>query len=195
MTHSGARVNRRGCIAARTAPGPGLRAAGARARLAGWCGAAAVAGAMGCGGPPQAAAPEPGRDPARTVEAFLDAAARRDHAAMAGLFGTGTGPIGEQGGGVGCAVRRLGSWLGLGERCLAAAEIALRMDLMARILAHASYRMGTAVEVVGHGRPASRVEVALDVGGGRVVAVPFVVIRADNGRWLVTEVELERLTG
>ena len=31
--------------------------------------------------------------------------------------------------------------------------------------------------------------------GGGGVAVPFVVIRADNGRWLVTEVELERLTG
>lgn len=160
-----------------------------------WCAVVAVAGAMGCGGPPETAAPEPGRGPAGTVEAFLDAAARRDHAAMAGLFGTGAGPIGEQGSPAACGLRRLGSWFGVGERCLAAGEIELRMDLMARILAHASHRMGPAVEVVGHGRPASRIEVAIEVGGGRVVGVPFVVIRADTGRWLVTEVELGRLTG
>ena len=161
----------------------------------GWCGAAALLGVLACGGPPEVAAPAPERGPAGTVEAFLDAAARRDHAAMAGLFGTGAGPIGEQGSGAGCGLRRLGSWIGLGERCLAAAEIELRMDLMARVLAHVSYRMGAAADVVGRGRSASRIEVAVDVGGGRVVAVPFVVIRANDGRWLVTEVGLERLTG
>ena len=164
-------------------------------RVPGWCGAAALVGALGCGGPPEIAAPAPERGPAGTVEAFLDAAARRDHAAMAGLFGTGDGPVGEQGSAFACGLRRMGSWIGLGARCLAAGEIELRMDLMARILAHASYRMGTAVEVVGRGRPASRIEVAVDVGGGREVAVPFVVIRANDGRWLVTEVGLERLTG
>lgn len=161
----------------------------------GWCGAAVLVGALGCGRAPEIAAPAPEGGPARIVEAFMDAAARRDHAVMAGLFGTGAGPVAEQGSAFACGLRRLGSWIGLGARCLAAAEIELRMDLMARVLAHASYRMGAAVEVVGRGRPASRIEVAVDVGDGRVVAVPFVVIRADDGRWLVTEVGLERLTG
>ncbi|MDE2794701.1 MAG: hypothetical protein OXL34_07780 [Gemmatimonadota bacterium] len=147
----------------------------------------------GTPGPPPG--PDPSREPERVVAGFLDAANRRDHAAMASRFGTGDGPIGERGGAIGCAFRRVGSWIGLGERCLTAAEVELRMDLMAALLAHQSYRMGPQEEVAGRGRPARRIEVELDTVAARGVTVPFVLIWTGDGRWLVEEVDLGRLTG
>ena len=154
----------------------------------------------GCGGtaahdplgPPPG--PNPSLEPVRVVAEFLDAAKRRDHAEMAARFGTGDGPIGERGSAVGCAFRRMGSWIGLGEPCLTASEVELRMDVIAGILAHESYRVGAEDGVVGRGRPAARVEVEV-VTGGRGVVVPFVVIQADDGRWLVEEVGLGGLVG
>lgn len=125
---------------------------------------------------------------------FLDAADRRDHAAMASRFGTADGPIGDRGGAVGCAFRRAGSWIGLGERCLGRDDVELRMDLIATVLAHESYRVGAEEEVVGRGRPAARVEVEV-MTRGRGVVVPFVVIRARDGGWLVAEVGLGALVG
>ena len=98
--------------------------------------------------------PDPSLERARVVAEFLDAAARRDHAAMASRFGTGDGPIGERGGAVGCALRRAGSWMGLGERCLGRPEVELRMDVIATVLAHEAYRVG--VEVGGGGTGAAR---------------------------------------
>lgn len=158
-----------------------------------------VAAAAGCGPAVRdAAAPPPGPDPApahvRVVAEFLDAAGRRDHGAMAARFGTGGGPIGETGGAVGCAFRRVGSWIGLGDRCLRRAEVELRMDVIAAVLAHESYRLGAEAAVVGRGRAAARVEVEV-VTEGRVAVVPFVVIRADDGRWLVEEVLLGGVLG
>ena len=153
----------------------------------------------GCGGAAahvanQPPAPDSSLEPTRVVAEFLDAAKRRDHAAMASRFGTGDGPIGETGGAFGCAFRRVGSWIGLGEPCLSRAEVELRMDVIATVLAHESYRVGAEEGVVGRGRPASRVEVEV-VTGGRGVVVPFVVIRADDGRWLVEEVGLGGVVG
>ena len=169
--------------------GPGVR-------LAPWVMVAVV----GCGGTAahDSLAPPPGLNPSlepvRVVVGFLDAAKRRDHGEMAARFGTGDGPIGERGSAVGCAFRRVGSWIGLGEPCLAASEVELRMDVIARVLAHESYRVGAEDGVVGRGRPAARVEVVV-VTGGRGVVVPFVVIQADDGRWLVEEVGLGGLVG
>lgn len=154
------------------------------------CGGAAVHGASD----PPRAAPDPGLEPVRAVAEFLGAANRRDHAAMALHFGTGDGPIGETGGTVGCAFRRVGSWIGLGERCLSRAEVELRMDLIATVLVHESYRVVAGEGVVGRGRPAARVEVEMVVGG-RAVVVPLVVIRADDGRWLVEDVGLGGMVG
>lgn len=152
----------------------------------------------GCAGAPARDTPGPplGPDPepARAVAEFLDAANRRDHAAMAARFGTAGGPIGETGGAIGCALRRVGSWIGLGERCLRRAEVELRMDLIATVLVHESYRVRAEEGVVGKGRPAVRVEVEV-VKGGRRVVVPFVVIRTDDGRWLVEEVGLRSMVG
>lgn len=173
---------------------------GGRRRACGVALAGALAGVAGCGGGGvradlgAGAGIAPPAGPAAVAEAFLAAAGRRDHAAMAELFGTADGPIGEQGSAFGCGVRRVGSWLGLGERCLTAGEIERRMDLMARLLAHESRRVGAESAVVGLGRPAARVEVEMDVGGG-VVVVPFVAILTDDGRWLVEEVGLGGLVG
>ena len=159
-----------------------------------------VAAAAGCGraAARDAAVPPPGPDPApghvRVVAEFLDAAGRRDHGAMAARFGTGGGPIGETGGAVGCAFRRAGSWIGLGDRCLRRAEVELRMDVIAAVLAHESYRLGAEAAVAGRGRGAAPGEgEGVREGGGAGVAV--VVIRADDGRWLVEEVVLGGVLG
>ncbi len=159
----------------------------------------AAAAVAGCGmsasnnGLRSPSAPDPTPGYVRVVAEFLEAAGRRDHGAMAARFGTGGGPIGETGGAFGCAFRRVGSWVGLGDRCLRRAEAELRMDVIARVLAHESYRVEGEEGVVGRGRAAVRVRVEV-VTGGRGVVVPFVVIRADDGRWLVEEVGLGRLT-
>ncbi len=129
------------------------------------------------------------------MAAFLDAANRRDHGAMASRFGTAAGPIGDRGGTLGCALRKAGSWVGLGDRCLTAREVELRMDLVAAILAHRSYRVRGQATVAGRGRPATRIEVEMDTATKPRVLVPFVLICAEDGAWLVKEVGLERLTG
>ena len=162
------------------------------AALAG--GGAVLAASLGCGGSREIGGPEPAEAPGRAVTVFLDAAKRGDHAAMARTFGTAAGPIGDRGSAFGCGMRRVGSWIGLGRPCIAAGEIERRMDLMAGILAHESYRVGAASDVVGLGRPAARIVVEMDVGRG-VVVVPFVVILTDDGSWLVEEVGLGGLVG
>lgn len=161
---------------------------------------ALLAAAAGCGGGPRPdAGPAPGSgrpvEPGDIVAEFLDAANSRDHVAMARLFGTERGPIGEVGSAFGCGLRRAGSWIGLGEPCVTAQEIELRMDVIARILAHRSRRVGSPAVVAGRGRPAARVEVEMAVRGGEVVRVPFVLIQAERHGWLVEQVELGRLTG
>ncbi len=154
----------------------------------------------GCGGRPASGAgpasvPGPPAAPGEVVVAFLEASNRRDHAAMAGLFGTAAGPVGEPGSAVGCGLRRLGSWIGLGDPCVGARDVELRMDVIARILAHGSRRVGPAVAVAGRGRPATLIEVEMAVRDGETVRVPFVLIHAEGHGWLVEQVELGRLTG
>ena len=155
---------------------------------------AAVAQAPEHGIAPQDAAPG-AEAPVLAVNRFLDAASQRDHAAMAALFGTAGGPIGDQGGAFGCGLRRVGSWVGLGDRCLDWAAIELRMDVMARLLAHDAYRVVRSEGVAGRAAPSFLVEVAVTPKGGEAAQVPFVVIQAKGGRWLVAEVGLGRLAG
>lgn len=155
--------------------------------LGGCGGGLAVTGGPGGGSGLEAAAPA---DPVEVVEAFLVAAGRRDHAGMARHFGTAGGPIGDRGGTVACGFLRVGSWIGVGDRCLTGREVELRMDLIAAILAHQSYRVGAWEVVAGKGRRAVRVEVEVDAAGRRSVVVPFVVIESGDGRWLVEEVGL-----
>lgn len=141
----------------------------------------------------------PPGEPSEAVIRFVDAAARRDHAAMAQLFGTWEGPTGGDRGAFACALRRLGSWLRLSSACPVRAEVELRMDLMASILARAAYRVRGESPVAGRERPAVRVVVeARPAGAGPGASgfeVPFVVVKSRDGRWLVQEVALDRLTG
>jgi len=108
-----------------------------------------LAAVAGCGGTAGQIGPAPPPEPARAVEMFLEAAGRRDHAAMARLFGTVDGPIGDRGGTLGCAFRKAGSWIRLGERCLEAREVELRMYVIAAILRHDTYRVRSEEAVAG----------------------------------------------
>lgn len=159
--------------------------------------------AWACGGatPARTPSPAPGlptpeapAGPSEVVESFLEAAARRDLTRMARSFGTGDGPVAETGGAAGCALRRLGSWVGLAEACPRWADVELRMDLLAAVLDPAAYRVRGEEQVAGRERPTVRVLVDLSTGGREAPGVPFVVVLARNGSWLVQEIEVERLT-
>ena len=141
-----------------------------------------------------AATASPHVGPAATVERFLAAAALRDHVAMAHLFGTASGPVADPGGAVTCFARSLGRWLRIAAPCASWDEVELRMDLIARVLAHESFRVVHSEAVAGRGRRAERVLVALSGPGGTTLAtVPFIVVRTDGGRWLVVEAGLDRV--
>lgn len=163
--------------------------------------AVSVVAVAGCAGAATAAGPAPpagsaeAAGPADVVEVFLEAAGRRDHAAMARVFGTGDGPIGDRGGTLGCALRKVGSWIRLGARCLEQGEVELRMDVIAGILRHESYRVRLGGAVAGRGRAAVRVDVELVRTARGAVEVPFVVIRTGDGAWLVEQVGLDRVVG
>jgi len=159
---------------------------------------AAVAGcaaAVAVGGATSGRSPGASAEPARVIGEFLDAANQRDYMTMARLFGTEDGSIGDRGGTLGCAFRKLGSWIGLGERCLDEHEVEQRLDLLAAVLKHESYRVRTEEVVAGRRRSAAGVRVALDLGARGVVEVPFVVVLATDGQWLVEQVELGKLVG
>jgi hypothetical protein len=122
--------------------------------------------------------------PVLSVERFLAAANARDFEAMRRLFGTYRGPID-------------------GERL----EIERRMALISDILKHQDYEiMGEQMEA-GREHPTTRVTVELTQcggtpsprtpcpPGGRVIPyLPFLVVRTEDGGWLVEQVDLERIT-
>jgi hypothetical protein len=133
--------------------------------------------------------------PMLSVERFLQAANSGDLEAMAYIFGTARGPIaGETGSSLGCAFRRVGSWFGAGRRCVSWSDIELRMNAIALIIRHDDYRVRSQSNVPGRTRPTTRVGVDLDRGSSRYSDVPFVVVQTSDGRWLVEEIGLERIT-
>ncbi len=133
--------------------------------------------------------------PMISVERFLQAANTSDLEAMARIFGTSRGPIANQAGSaIPCAFRRMGSWVGLGSRCVSWVDIELRMDAIARLLRHEDYRVRSESNVPGRLRPTVRIGVDLVRGGASVPDVPFVVVQTSDGRWLVEEIGLERVT-
>jgi hypothetical protein len=68
------------------------------------------------------------------------------------------------------------------------------MDAIASILAHTDYRIVTEQRVAGRTVPATRVLVNMTtIQGVAVSNVPFVVVRSDEGRWLVENVDLQRV--
>ncbi|MEZ4414255.1 MAG: hypothetical protein R3E10_00720 [Gemmatimonadota bacterium] len=132
--------------------------------------------------------------PALSVETFLEAANRRDLETMARVFGTADGPIGDTGSAFGCAFKKMGSWIGLGDRCLTRQEVEVRMNVIAGVLASDSYRLGADERVAGRERPTTRVEVTLNKGGRDVGGVPFVVVQGKSGAWYIEEIGLDRVT-
>ncbi len=151
-------------------------------------------GAAGCAS--SSSSPEmAGTQPQVSVERFLQAANTRDLDAMARIFGTEAGPIAEQAGsGLGCAFRRMGSWLRLSSRCTSWQDIEVRMNTIAYILRHDRYQMRSESTVAGRQARTIRVGVDLEWGRESYSDVPFVVVQSRGGRWLVQEIGLERIT-
>ena len=132
--------------------------------------------------------------PLRAAERFLDAANRQDLDALAHAFGTHRGPIAAAGGGVGCGLRRLASWLGVADRCPTRQEVEVRMYAIAAVLRNDGYELTSAEQVPGRDRPVTRVSVEVRRGERVHADVGLLVIRSSSG-WLVESVELEKITG
>ncbi|MEZ4422418.1 MAG: hypothetical protein R3E98_03345 [Gemmatimonadota bacterium] len=132
--------------------------------------------------------------PALSVETFLEAANRRDLETMARIFGTGDGPIGDTGSTFGCAFKKMGSWIGLGDRCLTRPEVEVRMNLIADVLASQRYQLGADERVAGRERPTTRLQVTLTKEGREVEGIPFVVVQGGSGSWYIEEIGLDRVT-
>jgi hypothetical protein len=136
-----------------------------------------------------------GAQPQVSVERFLEAANTRDLDAMARIFGTEAGPIADQtGSGLGCAFRRVGSWLRISNRCTSWQDIEVRMNTIAYILRHDRYQLRSESTVAGREARTIRVGVDLEWGRESHADVPFVVVQSRGGRWLVQEIGLERIT-
>ena len=133
--------------------------------------------------------------PMLSVERFLKASNERDLHSMASLFGSSGGPIIETGGAFGCAFKKIGSWIGLGDRCNTLQDIELRMDVIADILQHDDYTIASEARVPGRANPTTRVGVHLVIRGRDISDVPFLVVQTDGGRWLVEEIDLEKVMG
>jgi hypothetical protein len=133
--------------------------------------------------------------PILSVERFLQASNARDLHSMARIFGTEDGAMIETGSTIGCGFKKLGSWFGLGNRCLTLQEVELRMDAIAQIVQHDDYTVVSERAVPGRTSPTSRIGVDLLIEGETISDVPFIVVRTGGGRWLVEEVGLARITG
>ena len=134
--------------AARDAPGPASSAV-------------PLAGPVPPSGAGQSAGGDPSGEPGRVVSEFLDAANRRDHAAMSRLFGTAAGPVGERGSALGCGLRRMGSWIGRGSDASPGGRAPHGPDG-----GHSRAPTGWGRRSTVRGR--TRVDVRMDVGGGAV---------------------------
>jgi len=131
--------------------------------------------------------------PMLTVERFLQAANDRDLLSMARLFGTEEGPVAETGGTFGCAFKKMGSWIGIGDRCETLQEVEIRMDVIAQIIRHEDYTIVSEASVAGRTAPTTRIGVDMRVNGRDISDVPFIVVRTSEGVWLVEEVGLEQI--
>jgi hypothetical protein len=126
-----------------------------------------------CGGaarPATGAAPSGivATQPAAAVEQFLGFATQGRYVEMGHLFGTVRGPVAEQ---------------------QEAVRVARRMEALAMVLRHDSYTLTGVVSVAG--RPEARRVLVQLRQGRQTVDVPFVVVQAAGGRWLVEVVGVE----
>lgn len=118
------------------------------------------------------ASPLAGVAPVLSVERFLQAVNAEDYDAMARLFGTVQGPI-------------------RGE----ATEVELRMATIAQILRHQDYQIQSERLQPGRTAVTRRVGVDLTIDGRLIPDVAFLVVQTANGRWMVQEIDLEKVTG
>lgn len=132
--------------------------------------------------------------PALSVERFLQAANQQDLDTMARIFGTYDGPVGDTGSTLGCAFKKMGSWIGLSDACINRMDVELRMNTIALILRHDDYEIGQDQTVPGRQHPTSMVPVTLVQGQNRIQGIPFTVVRSGSGRWLIEQIDLERVT-
>ncbi len=136
-----------------------------------------------------------GNQPMVSVERFLQAANTGDLYAMGSIFGNQRGSMAEgMGNTFSCAFRRMGSWVRVSQRCVTRQELELRMNVIALILRHDTYRVRNESQVPGRDRPTIRVGVDLEQGQDRFNDVPFVVVQTRDGRWMVEQIGLERIT-
>jgi hypothetical protein len=133
--------------------------------------------------------------PMLSVERFLQASNARDYASMARLFGSADGSVAETGGTVGCAFKKMGSWVGLGDRCMNHQEVELWMATLSEVLRHRDYKITSERLEPGRRHVTNRVGVDLTRDAGVVRDVPFLVVRTGAGSWLIEEIALERVTG
>ncbi len=127
-----------------------------------------------------------------SLERFLQAANDRDIDAMGHLFGTVDGPMMDTGGTFGCFFKKIGSWFG-GTSCAKRRDVEIRMDAISRVLQHEDYKVVREEPVAGRLNVATRIFVDLTVDGDLVPDIPFVVVRTDQGQWLVEQVDLQKV--
>ena len=135
-----------------------------------------------------------GIGPTLSVEQFLNAANVRDYSSMSRIFGTADGPIGDTGSSFGCAFKKFGSWLGMGDPCVSQPHVELRMDAIARLLTHEDYVIRSEERVAGRTDVTTQINVDMDLGSRNVSGVPFVVVKSNSGQWLVQEIGLSKIT-
>ena len=112
--------------------------------------------------------------PALTVERFLQAANTRDIETMSRLFGTDDGPIGDTD---------------------SREEVELRMDLISEILQHRDYEIMSERSVPGASAPSNRIGVDISLPSGfKVGDVGFTVVLESSNRWLISVIELTKIT-
>ena len=166
----------------------------ARGRVSAWALAVLLAGGAAACATSVQRVPGAGVVAQLSVERFLQAANDRDIESMGRLFGTVDGPILDTGGTFGCFFKKIGSWFG-GKSCTKRRDVEVRLDAIARLLQHEDYRIGREESVAGRLNQATRIFVDLTVNGENVPNIPFTVVRANGGQWLVEEVDLARVMG
>jgi hypothetical protein len=117
-------------------------------------------------------APPAAVGPSMVIERFLRAANQNDLDTMGSLFGTRDGPISR-------------SW--------SRRELDERMFLLASLLRHTDYNVGSEQIVPGRREEATQYTVQLALAQGPV-QVPFTLVRTRRSEWLIEQIGIERIT-
>lgn len=119
-----------------------------------------------CGGGAGAAEPEPTTSASGAVRSFMQAVADSNIAKMASLWGSASGPA---------------------SRTNQPPDYLRRVAIMQAYLRNDSFRVTSDSPEAGENRRALQVEIRRDTCTWNV---PFVAIKANDGNWLVTQVDL-----